>query len=219
MYIIVVGGGKVGFYLARELVSEGHELLVIEQDPSKCERITDELGDITLCGDGCEAAVLDNAGTGRANMFIAVTGGDEDNLVACQVARNKFDVPRTIPRINNPKNEAIFKKLGIDTTVSATAVILAHIEQALPTHHLIPLLTLRNSGLELVEAQLVQDSASVGRRVRDLLLPQRSLIPLLVDSDGFAKVPTPDTVLQDGDQVLAVTPPETEDALRAVLLG
>lgn len=219
MYIIVVGGGKVGFYLARELLNEGHEVLVIEQDRVKCERITDELGDITLCGDGCEAAVLDNAGTGRADMFIAVTGGDEDNLVACQVAHNKFSVPRTIARLNNPKNEAIFRKLGIDTTVSATAVILAHIEQALPTHHLIPLLTLRNSGLELVEAQLVNESPAVGRRVRDLLLPQNSLIPLIVDAGGFAKVPTGDTVLQGGDQVLAVTPPETEDALRAILLG
>lgn len=219
VYIIVVGGGKVGFYLARELVAEGHELLVIEQDRIKCERIADELGDITLCGDGCEAAVLDTAGTNRADIFIAVTGGDEDNLVSCQVARKKFNVPHTVARLNNPKNEQIFKKLGIDTTVSATQAILSHIEQELPTHHLIPLLTLRGSGLELVEAQLVDDSPAVGRRLSELDLPQRSLISLIVNSSGIAKVPTRDTVFHSGDQVLAVTPPETEDVLRGILLG
>ena len=219
MYIIIIGGGKVGFYLARELVSEGHEILVIEQDAAKCERIADELGDITLRGDGCEAAVLENAGTGRANMFIAVTGDDEDNLVACQVARKKFNVPRTIARLNNPKNELIFKKLGIDTTVSATAAIMTHIEQELPTHHLIPLLTLHGSGLQLVEAQITADSPAVGRRLADLLLPQQSLISLVVDGDGQPRVPTSDMELRAGDQVLAVTRPETEDALRAVLIG
>jgi trk system potassium uptake protein TrkA len=219
VYIIVIGGGKVGFYLARELVDEGHELLVIEQDRVKCARIADELGDITLCGDGCEAAVLDNAGTGRADMFIAVTGDDEDNLVSCQVARKKFNVPRTIARLNNPKNEAIFKKLGIDTTVSATAAILAHIEQELPTHHLIPLMTLRRSGLQIVEAQLTDGSPAVGRRLRDLLLPQHTQIPLVVDPDGYPKVPSGDTVFQSGEQILAVSPPESEEALRVLLLG
>ena len=219
MYIIVVGGGKVGFYLARELIDEGHEVLVIEQDRTKCDRISDELGAVTLCGDGCEAAVLENAGTGRADMFIAVTGGDEDNLISSQVARKKFNVPRIIARLNNPKNELIFRKLGIDTTVSATAVILAHIEQELPTRHLIPMLTLRNSGLEVVEALLIATSPAVGKRVRDLLLPQRALLPLVVDAGGIAKVPAEDTVLDAGDQVLAVCTPETEDALREILLG
>jgi trk system potassium uptake protein TrkA len=219
VYIIVIGGGKVGFYLARELVNEGHEILVIEQDADKCERIADELGDITLRGDGCEAAVLENAGTARADLFIAVTGDDEDNLVSCQVARKRFNVPQTIARLNNPKNELIFKKLGIDMTVSATAAILAHIEQALPTHHLIPVLELHGSALELVEAQLTAASPAVGRRLQDLLLPQQSLISLVVDAGGHAKVPNADTVLQAGEQILAVTRPETEEALRAVLLG
>jgi trk system potassium uptake protein TrkA len=219
VYIIVIGGGKVGFYLARELVGEGHEILVIEQDQVKCERISDELGDITLCGDGCEAAVLDNAGTGRADMFIAVTGDDEDNLVACQVARKKFNVPRTIARLNNPKNEMIFKRLGIDSTVSATAAILAHIEQELPTHHLVELLRLRGSGLQIVEAKITADSPASGMRVGDLALPHQSLISLIVDADGNPKVPTADTQICSGDQVLAVTRPDTEDELKAVLIG
>ncbi|MFQ5880434.1 MAG: potassium channel family protein, partial [Dehalococcoidia bacterium] len=124
MYIIVVGGGKVGYYLAKELVEDGHEVLAIEKDSAKCAAIAEELGDIVLRGDGCEVRVLEQAGMGRADMVIAVTGDDEDNLVVCQVAKHRFGVGRTIARINNPKNELIFKKLGIPTTVSATAAIL-----------------------------------------------------------------------------------------------
>src|SRR3972149_7269649 len=101
MYIIVVGGGKVGYYLAKELVEEGHEVLVIEKDGAKCERIAEELGDIVLRGDGCEAATMEIAGFGRADMVIAVTGDGEDNLVTCQVAKAKFKVPRPITRLNN----------------------------------------------------------------------------------------------------------------------
>lgn len=219
MYIIVIGGGKVGFYLARELIGDGYEVLVIEKDAGKCERIADELGDITLIGDGCEATILENAGTARADMFIAVTGGDEDNLVSCQVARQKFNVPRTVARLNNPKNEMIFKKLGIDNTVSATTAILAHIEQELPTHHLIPLLRLRGSGLQILEAQLIASSPATGQRLADLALPPQSLISLVVDPNGYPRVPSDDTLLQAGDQVLAVTSPEHEDALRTALLG
>ncbi len=219
MYIIIVGGGKVGFYLASELVAEGNEILVIEQEPAKVERINDELGDVAMQGDGCEAAVLENAGTGRADMFIAVTGDDEDNLVSCQVARKKFNVPRTIARLNNPKNALIFKKLGIDTTVSATAAIMAHIEQELPTHHLIPLLSLRGSGLQIVEAQIAEDSPATGRKLSELPLPQQTLIALVIDANGHPHVPDADTELTAGDKVLAVTRPDAEDALRQILIG
>ena len=219
MYIIVVGGGKVGFYLARELVGEGHEILVIEQDRAKCERIADELGDITLNGDGCEAAVLENAGTGRADMLIAVTGGDEDNLVSCQVAKNKFSVPRTIARINNPKTELIFTKLGIDMTVSATQAILSRIEQELPTHHLIPLLKIRQSGFEMVEGTITSDAPAAGRAIKDLDLPERTLITMIVDANGLPRPADGDTVLRTGDQVFAFTPADSEEELREVLLG
>src|SRR4030065_221567 len=164
MYIIVVGGGKVGYYLAKELVEEGNEVLIIEKDAAKAERIAEELGDISLRGDGCEASTMEMAGFGRADMVIAVTGDDEDNLVTCQVAKAKFKVPRTIARINNPKNEEIFKKLGIDTTVSATTAILSQIEQELPAHPLIPLITLKGGGLAIVEGKVPENSAAVGKR-------------------------------------------------------
>src|SRR3989304_5314227 len=184
MYIIVVGGGKVGYYLAKELGEEGNEVLIIEKDAGKAERIAEELGDISLRGDGCEASTMEMAGFGRADMVIAVTGDDEDNLVTCQVAKVKFGVPRTVARLNNPKNEELFKRLGIDTTVSATAAILAHIEQELPTHPLIPLLPLKGGGLEIVEVKVPTTAAVVGKKVRELLLPQQSLVSLIIDEEG-----------------------------------
>jgi trk system potassium uptake protein TrkA len=219
MYIIVVGAGKVGYYLAKELLEapEGHEVLVIEQDAAKVTRVTQELGDIALLGDGCEAATMEKAGFGRADMVIAVTGDDEDNLVVCQVAKARFSVPRTVARLNNPKNERIFKRLGIDTTVSATAAILAQIEQELPTHPLIHLLQLKGGGLEIVEVKVPKNAGVVGRRVGDLLLPQHSLITLVVDSDGTPRVPSSDTVIHAEAQVVAVTRRESEEALRSVL--
>ena len=147
MYIIIAGGGEIGYYLAKALLDEGHEILVIEKNADRNEFICSELGSVCVRGDGCEAATLTEVGTGRADMLIAVTGDDEDNLVACQVAKYKFNVPRTIARIKNPKNEAIFKKLGVDVTVSSTNIILKNIEEEVPTHPLTHLLTIRDKGL------------------------------------------------------------------------
>ncbi len=217
MYIIVIGGGKVGFYLAKELLESDHEVLVIEQNPVKCARIVEELGEIVMEGDGCEATTQEKAGMARADLVLAVTGDDEDNLVACQLAKQRFHVPRTVARINNPKNELIFKKLGIDHTVSATQAIMAHIEQELPAHPLIPLLTLKGSGLEVVEVKIPADSAVVGRRIRDILLPHQSIIVLVIDREGMPRVPTSETILHAEDEVLAVTMMESEEALRRAL--
>lgn len=219
MYVIVVGGGKVGYYLAKELLDEPepHEVLIIEKDSAKCERIAEELGDIVFRGDGCEATTMEAAGFGRADMVIAVTGDDEDNLVSCQVAKVKFNVPRTIARINNPKNEDIFKRLGIDTTVSATAAILAQIEQELPTHQLIPLLTLKGGGLEIVGVKIPPAASVIGKRIKDILLPQQSMIALIIDDEGTPRVPNPETVIRAEDEVVAVARTENEGSLRAAL--
>jgi trk system potassium uptake protein len=219
MYIIVVGGGKVGFYLAKELLEEGHEVLVIEKDEHgpRSAVIAEELGDVVITGDGCEAAVLEAAGTGRADMLIAVTGDDEDNLVACQVAKNRFRVPRTMARINNPKNELIFRKLGIDVTVSATTAILNQIEQELPTHRLVPLMHLRGkSGLEMVEVKIPANAAIVGKRADELVLPQGSMLALIVDPDGAPRLPGDSTIAPE-DEVIAITRIESEEQLRRAL--
>lgn len=219
MYIIVAGGGKVGYHLARALMDSGHELLVIEQDAAKCERIADDLGDIVVHGDACEVSLLADAGTSRAQIFIAVTGGDEDNLVSCQVAMHKFGVPRAIARINNPKNEAVFRALGIDSTVNVTDAVLAQIEQRLPSHPLIQLLTFRGGGLEIVELQVPGDAAVVGQRLRDVLLPPQSLVTLVLHDGGEPEVPSAETTIRAGDELVAVTLRENEDALRVALTG
>jgi trk system potassium uptake protein TrkA len=219
MYIIVIGGGRVGYYLTKELLNEGHEVLLIEKSAVICQTINEELGSVCVQGDGCEASTLAEVGMGRADILVAVTGDDEDNLVACQVAKHKFKVPRTIARIRNPRNEVLFKKLGIDATVSTTTLILEHIEELMPSHPLTHLLMIRDKGLEIVEVKISPESATVGKAVRELSLPSESILALVIRKEQKPIVPAPDTVLQAEDQVIAVTTSESEEALRAALRG
>ncbi|MFC2034635.1 potassium channel family protein [Chloroflexota bacterium] len=219
MYIVVIGGGRVGYYLTTALLAEGHEVLVVEKDSIICEAVTDELGSVCLRGDGCEVATLTDIGTDRADMLIAVTGHDEDNLVACQVAKHKFDVPRTIARIGNPQNETLFKKLGIDVTISSTDVILEHIAEVVPTHPLTHLLTIRDKGLEIVEVKIPPESATIGKLVKELSLPSGTVLSLIIRRASEPIVPTVDTVIQADDQIIAVVSPESEEVLRIALRG
>ena len=219
MYIIVVGSGRVGYYLTKALLEEGHEVLGIEKNATVCETVTDELGSVCVRGDGCETATLNEAGTGRADMFIAVTGDDEDNLVACQVAKHKFNVPFTIARIRNPNNETIFKKLGIDVTVSSTNIILEYIEKEVPTHPLTHLLGIEDKGLEIVDIKIPPDSTTVGKPIKELKLPPESILSLIIRKARKPVIPTGNTVLQAEDQIIAVTTPESEEALRTALRG
>jgi trk system potassium uptake protein TrkA len=219
MYIIVVGVGRLGYYLIKALLEQGHEVLGIEKNAAVCETVTDELGSVCLRGDGCEIAKLNEAGTDRADMLIAVTGDDEDNLVACQVAKHKFNVPYTIARIRNPKNETLFKKLGIDATVSATNIILEYIEQEVPTHPLTHLLTIRDKGMEIVEVRIPPKSTTVGKPVKELSLPLESMLSLIIRKHQKPIIPEANTILQAEDQIIAVTTPESEEVLRAALRG
>ncbi|MFC2004179.1 potassium channel family protein, partial [Chloroflexota bacterium] len=202
MYIIVVGAGRVGYYLIKALLDEGHEVLAVEKNTTVCEIINEELGSVCFRGDGCEAAILTEVGTDRADMLIAVTGDDEDNLVACQVAKHMFKVPRTIARVRNPKNETLFKKLGVDVTVSGTNVILEHIEEEVPTHPLTHLLAIEDSGLEIVEVKILPESSTVGKSVRQLSLPPGSKLALVIRKEGKNSVPTLDTVLRAEDRII-----------------
>jgi trk system potassium uptake protein TrkA len=219
MYIIVIGGGRLGYYLLKALLKEGHEVLVLEKDARICKTITDELGSVCFRGDGCEATTLAEVGTGRADMFIAVTGDDADNLVACQVAKHKHNVPRTIARLRNPRNATLFKKLGVDVTVSSTDLIIEAIEREVPTHPVTQLLTLDEKGLVIVDVKIPLESSTVGKAVKDLNLPKDSKLALIIPNEGSAHVPVAHTVLQAGDQIIAITPPESKEALRAALSG
>ena len=218
MYIIIVGGGKVGYYLAKTLLQDEHEVLIIEKDKRKGDIISTDLGAVILRGDGTDSIVMEEAGMARAELAIAVTGDDEDNLMICQMAKKKFDVKRTIARINNPKNEHIFKLLGIDNTVSVTDLILAQIEREIPAQSLVHLLTLREAGVSFVEAKVPADSPVVGKPLRSLGVPDDCVIPLIIRG-GKGIVPHGETRLIAGDEVVAVTTIAKEDVLEKVFSG
>jgi trk/ktr system potassium uptake protein len=218
VYIVVVGGGKVGFHLTRALLNEGQEVLVIEKSSVKVDRIMTELGATAIAGDGAEVATLEEAGVGRADVVAAVTGDDEDNLIIAQVAKKRFNVPRTVARINNPKNEYIFSQLGIDATVSATQVILSIILQEIPEHPFVHLLTLQEGGIEFVELQLTDESPASGRTLSTIVLPDETAIPLLI-RHGRPLVVGPDTVFESGDKIVAVTTGAQESSLQSLVLG
>jgi trk system potassium uptake protein TrkA len=217
MYIIIVGGGSVGYHLCKALLKEGHEVLVLDKDAAKCENFEDELGSVCVRGDGCEVATLAEAGVSRAEVFIAATDEDEDNLVACQVAKHKFGVPRTIARVNNPENEKIFRQLGVDCPISVTNLILEHIEEKIPTHPLIHLLAMGEEKTEIVEVRILEGSKSVGKSVKELSLPSDSILTLLIRNGQKPQVPTLDTVLEVNDRIIALTTTDSEEALQEEL--
>lgn len=217
MYLIVVGGGKVGYYLTKTLLSEDHEVLLIEREPGKVENFSERLGNVVLHGDGAEAAVLARAGAARADVVIAVTGEDEDNLVICQMAKQKFDVSRTIARVNNPKNEQLFRLLGIDVTVSQTNFILNLIGQAIPERSFIHLMNLRYAGLAIVEASITERSPVANHMISEIDLPVSCAIAAIARGNRVI-VPESDTVIEVGDEIIAVTHLSQEEELRSLLV-
>lgn len=219
MYIIIVGGGRVGYYLARALLNEKHEVLIVEKNAQFCDIINEEMGSVCVRGDGCEATTLNEVGTSRADMLVAVTGDDEDNLVACQVAKHKFNVPRTIARIRNPQNKDVFRKLGIDVTVSATEIIMEAIEQEVPTHPLTHLITRTDKGLEVVEVRIPPDSKTIGKAIKEVSLPEGTKLALIIPKNRKPVIPNPGTIIREGDQIIALTTLELEEELRANLTG
>ncbi len=217
MYIVIGGGGQVGYYLTKGLLQQGHEVLLLEKDGRRVQRLTEELGTSIAKGDACEVKVLTDVGTERADIVIAVTGDDEDNLVICQVAKARFRVPRTIARVNNPRNDALFRKLGIDVVVSPTQMILHMIEAEIPHHTLVPLMTLSRAGLGLVEVTVPPDSPAAGHELRSLRLPSSVNVALLVRGDRNI-TPSGETTLEAEDHVFALVTEDGERALRRTIL-
>ncbi len=213
MYVIVVGAGKVGWNLARELLDKGHEVTLIDADRDRYLTVEQELEHNVMYGDATELWVLERAGIQRADMVIAVTGDDEDNMLICQVAKEKYMVERIIARVNNPRNRQHFELLGVKPYVSATDLILRLLEHEVPEYGLVHLLDLPEERLEIIEMLLAPNSKVGGHRVADLQMPEGSLlISVLREGRGF--VPGPDTVLEPGDEVLAVLDPGLEEELK-----
>ena len=203
MYAVVVGAGKVGWNLARELIEKGHEITIVESSQRRYATVEEELEHAVQYGDGSELWVLERAGIERADMVIAVTGDDEDNILICQVAREKYGVERVIARCNNPRNLAHFELLGVRPAVSATDLILRLIEHEVPKYGLVHLLDLPKERLEIIELEVAAESAADGRMVKDLGLPDGSLVISILREEG-GLVPGGDSVVEAGDQVLLV---------------
>jgi len=216
MYIILVGGGKVGYYLTKTLINEGYEVFLIEKNPIKCHTYSERFGSVIMQGDGAEAATLAAAGAARADVIIAVTGEDEDNLVICQMAKEKFHVARTIARVNNPKNEELFRRLGIDVTVSQTNVILSLIEQQIPDLPFVHLMSLRHADLAIVEAKVAEHSPILDRPIERIELPPEVIITAILRKGGLI-IPTGQTIIRAGDELICVTKREREEALQELL--
>jgi trk system potassium uptake protein len=210
VYVIVAGAGKVGWNLARELIDKGHEVTLLENDRRRYLVVEQELEHAVQYGDASELWVLERAGIPRADLVIAVTGDDEDNILICQMARDKYEVERIVARVNNPRNLDHFKELGIEPAVSATDLILRLIEHEVPQYGLVHLLDLAGDRLEIIELIVHEESPVAGHRVGDVDMPDGSLIiSVLREGGGF--VPQGDTVIEAGDEVLVVLDPGLED--------
>ena len=218
MYILIAGGGKVGANLAKSVLDLGHEVTLVEQRRDRFELLEEEFEHNVQLGDATELFVLERAGIARPpDLVVAVTGDDEDNMIICQIGRERYGVEKVIARVNDPRNQEHFDLLGISPTVSATSIILAMIEHEVPAHGLIHLLELRNENLEIVEVQLDADSPCVGKEIAKVRLPDGSRL-ITVMRDGQSQMADGSIELKAGDQVLAVLEPGKEEELRRVLL-
>ncbi|MDR5695993.1 MAG: TrkA family potassium uptake protein [Armatimonadota bacterium] len=218
MYVIIVGGGKVGYYLTKALLDAGHEVVLIEKNPKRFELLEEAFGEVAVLGDGCDVRTMLSVGVKRADVVTAVTGDDEDNLVICQLARQRFSVPRVIARINNPKNEEIFRLLGIHETVSSTRVLYHLIEEEVRVEQLTPLSTLRRGNLTLFEVMIPEKSPAAGKAISELHLPVDTLLLAVLRGEQVL-VASGSTVLLSGDTVIALSTPDHVRALQDLLVG
>ncbi len=218
MYVIIVGGGKIGYYLTRALLSEGHEVALIEKDSNRVSGLTAEFGESIISGDGCEVRVMEDAGMNRADCVVAVTGHDEDNLVVCQMAQRHFGVPRQIARVNNPENEEIFHLLGVSETVASTRIIYSLIDQEVERGESLLLTAIKRGNIVIAALDLTADSPAAGRMVKDIHMPGECVLAAIIRDDHIM-LPSGTTDLRAGDTIIAVADPDSQHVLEAALLG
>jgi trk system potassium uptake protein TrkA len=218
VYFVIAGGGQVGFHLAKALLESSHEVMLLESDRRRAQVIEAELGSVVLNAPADEGRYQIEAGCQRADAVIAVTGEDPANLIICQLAKWKCNVPRVIARVNDPKNEIVFKALGIDETISSTRVIMNVIEQELPSGGFLPLMPLTGSHLELIEAEIAAGTPSAGRSIGKLGLPEGAAIGGIVRK-GVVVHADDDTKLEVGDRIVVLSPTSDENGVRKALFG
>jgi trk system potassium uptake protein TrkA len=216
-YAVIVGGGKIGYYLTRSLINNNYEVLLMDKNPATYRRLSADLGDVVMQGDGCDPLMLKQAGTARADLLVAVTGDDADNLVVCQMAAHCFGRPRIIARVNNPDHETLFHALGVRERVNGTAAILNLLGQKVGSAPVILLGALERSNIEAVELIVDEGSPLVSARLGEINLPKDALI-ISVIREGHALLPNADTVFARGDVIVALIPPELEASLREFIV-
>jgi trk system potassium uptake protein TrkA len=218
MYILIVGAGKVGYFLARRLCQGRHTVSIVDKDRMVCDEIAKELEVLVVNGDGCDPKILEEAGIERADVLAAVTGDDEDNLIICQLAKEKFSLQRTVGRVNNPDNEYTFNELGIDVPVDSTKIIAKVIEEEVSFSDFVNLMSFKRGKLAIVRVDLPSDSPVINKEVKDISLPQDAVLVSIVRGEEVI-LPKGNTVLKPGDDVIALTLVGNEPQLLNLLAG
>ncbi len=218
MYIIVAGGGKIGYYLIKTLLSYKHKVSVIEPQVELCEKLANELHIPTFNGDATDLDILSQVEVAKADTFIAVTGKDEDNLIACQLAKRNFGVRRTIARVNNPKNIDVFQKLGVDLAVSSTSVIAELIEQEVDYTGMKTLMKLKSGKMVLSEVVITGKSPVINKSLKDISIPKDCILISVIRGEEVI-IPNGFTVLKESDYVIAVSSRQDQEELKEYFLG
>jgi trk system potassium uptake protein TrkA len=217
MFVLIVGAGKVGLNTARTLTHMGHEVVVIEQRRMRYDLLLPELEERLRLGDGTEIHVLEKAGIARADMVVAVTGDDEDNVIISEIAKLKFNVPKVVARVNNPRNQASFDLLGVDASVCAATMLISMIQHELPVHKYVPMLRFRREGAELVELEVSEESPFAHRAVSEIQLPEGVLLIAIMRPGTWLLAHGSEVLLPD-DHVLCLLDPRKEKELIHIFL-
>jgi len=218
MYIVIVGAGKVGYFLAKRLYQGKHTVSIVDKDKSICEEAAKQLDVLVINGDGCDPRILEEAGITKADVIAAVTGDDEDNLIICQLAKEKFKVGRTVSRVNNPDNEHTFAELGVDVPIDSTKIIAKIIEEEVSFSDFVNLMSFKRGKLAIVRVDLPEDSPVINKLVQDIQLPQDSVLVSIVRKEEVI-VPRGETRLEAGDDIIAITGVGNEPQLLNLLVG
>jgi trk system potassium uptake protein TrkA len=218
MYIVIVGAGKIGYFLARKLCQGRHTVSIIDKDKGICEEVAKELEALVVNGDGCDPRILEEAGLNRADVVAAVTSDDEDNLIICQLAKEKFGVRRTVGRVNNPDSEHVFAELGIDVPVDSTKIIAKIIEEEVSFSDFVNLMSFKRGKLAIVRVDLPVDSPVINKAIHDIRMPKDAVMVSIVRGEEVI-VPKGDTVLKSGDDIIALTLIGNEPQLLNLLVG
>lgn len=212
MYITIIGGGKIGYYLSKTLLEHHHKVHLVEIEDATCNYIANNLDVPIYHGDGTSLEVLENAGVSKADILIAVTGKDEANLIACQLAKMRFGIKKTIARVNNPKNVAVVKQLGVDTVVSSVEIISNLIQQEVDIAGIRVLSSINRGKAAIIEVTIPQDSPVCGSRIRNIVFPENTIITSIIRGEEFI-IPRGHTLLLGGDEIIAISSNESKNKL------